>query len=301
MPPSRFSLPNPWLTATVLVWGFNFVAVKLLYEQMTPAALSLVRFVPMYLLLVLLCLFRRESLKYTRETVPVLWQGFLSMGVYMILFLEGMQRTSPAEGAIILAAAPVFVAILSVLAKQERFTPGAILGAVIAFVGTAIVIASGSKSGNGSLAGNVMILSSALVWAYSAVLSKPLVTRYSPIQSLTLSMPGALLVLVPYGLMDTVKLQFSEFSAQSWVMLAHITLGAGLIGFLGFYEGVRAKGPSAAMMYQFFVPIVAAACAWLIMNQKLNFWQAVGLTIVILGVYIASRARFVAASRLAVT
>lgn len=255
----------------------------------------------MYLLLVLFCLVRGESLKYGRETLPVLWQGFLSMGVYMVLFLEGMQRTSPAEGAIILATAPIFVAIFSVIAKYERFSSGAILGSVIAFLGTSIVIAAGSKSGGGNLAGNFIILASSVVWAYGAVLSKPLVNRYSPIQSLTLSMPAALLVLLPYGLMDTIRMPWSALTSQSWWMLIHITLGAGLIGFIGFYEGVKAKGPAAAMMYQFFVPIIASVFSWLLMDQGLNGWQAFGLAVVILGVFIASRARYFTASRLAAT
>jgi drug/metabolite transporter (DMT)-like permease len=299
VPLRRIPLPNPWLSATVLVWGFNFVAVKLLYLQMTPAALSLVRFAPMYLLLLLFCRVRGESLKYTRETIPVLWQGFLSLGVYMILFLEGMDRTSPAEGAIILATAPVFVAVMSVAAKQEQFTLGAILGAAIAFIGTAIVIGSGAQDKHGSLIGNLLVLSSAVVWAYGAVLSKPLVNKFSPLQSLTLSMPAALPILIPYGLMKTLEVPWANLTTQSWLMLLHIVVGAGFIGFLGFYEGVKDRGPAAAMLYQFFVPIVASASAYIVLRQGLNWWQAIGLGIVILGVVVATRARYLAAVRLA--
>ena len=301
MPSRRLPLPNPWLTTTVLVWGFNFVAVKVLYQQMTPAAVSLVRFVPMYLLLLLFCRLRGESLKYTRDSLPVLIQGFLSMGIYMVVFLEGMDRTSPAEGAIILASAPIFVAIFSVLAKQERFTPGAVLGAVVAFIGTAIVIAAGAKSSGGSMVGNLLILASAIVWAYSAVLSKPLVNRYSPVQSLTLSMPAALLVLIPYGLVATIQTPWKDFTPTTWGMLIHVVFGAGVLGFVGFYEGVKAQGPAAAMMYQFFVPIVAAIFGYWILGQHLTGLQLFGLAVVIAGVSIASRARYLATLRLAST
>jgi drug/metabolite transporter (DMT)-like permease len=301
VPSRRLPLPNPWLTTTVLVWGFNFVAVKVLYQQMTPAAVSLVRFVPMYLLLLLFCRLRGESLKYTRDSLPVLIQGFLSMGIYMVVFLEGMDRTSPAEGAIILASAPIFVAIFSVLAKQERFTPGAVLGAVVAFIGTAIVIAAGAKSSGGSMVGNLLILASAIVWAYSAVLSKPLVNRYSPVQSLTLSMPAALLVLIPYGLVATIQTPWKDLTPTTWGMLTHVVFGAGVLGFVGFYEGVKAQGPAAAMMYQFFVPIVAAIFGYWILGQHLTGLQLFGLAVVIAGVSIASRARYLATLRLAST
>jgi drug/metabolite transporter (DMT)-like permease len=284
----------------VLAWGFNFVAVKLLYLQMTPAALAIVRFVPMYLLLVLVCKLRKEPLQYTRDTLPVLWQGFVSMGVYMLLFLEGMELTNAAEGAIMLATAPIFSAIFSVLAKYERFTPGAILGAVVAFAGTAMVIAAGSKTGGGTLAGNAMLISSAIVWAYGAVLSKPMVTKYSPVQSLALSMPGAILILVPYSIWDAVRhpwVSATNYTHQTWWMLLHVIVGAGVIGFVGFYEGVKEIGPAQAMLYQYFVPILAAVSAYLVFHTSLNFLQALGLAVVIGGVAFATRARLVVARR----
>lgn len=281
------------------MWGFNFPAVKVLYQQMTPAAVTLVRFVPMYLLLVLVCKLRGEVLRYGKDSWPVLWQGFVSLGIYLILFMEGMKRTSAAEGAIILAAAPVLVAVFSVMAKYEKFTPGAIAGCSIAFLGTAIVIGSGGKGSHGTIEGNLMVFSSAVVWAYGAVLSKPLVNKYSPVQSLTLSMPAALVVLLPYGLMPVLEAPWTTLTPTSWWMLAHVTFGAGFIGFLGFYEGVKAKGPAAAMMYQFFVPILAAGFGYLLLDEKLHLWQAVGLCVVIVGVLVASRARYQAAAILA--
>jgi drug/metabolite transporter (DMT)-like permease len=188
---------------------------------------------------------------------------------------------------------------MSVMAKLERFTPGAIAGAAIAFVGTSIVIASGARGSGGSLTGNLLVLSSAMVWAYGAVLSKPLVNKYSPLQSLTLSMPAALPILIPYGIVQTMVVPWTKLTTQSWIMLIHIVVGAGFIGFLGFYEGVKDRGPAAAMLYQFFVPIVAAASAYVMLGQGLNWWQALGLAIVIFGVMVATRARYRAAARLA--
>lgn len=279
------------------MWGFNFVALKLLYQQMTPQAVSLVRFVPMYLLLVLVCRYRGESLKYGPGSWPVLWQGFVSLGLYMVLFLEGMKSTTAAEGAIVLAVAPVFSAIFSVIAKQERFTPGTILGAILAVAGTAIVMLVGAQTGHGLLKGNLLILASAITWAYGAVLSKSLVTRYSPVQALTMGMPAALVILIPYGIMGTLSVKWGELTTQTWLMLLHVVVGAGAIGFLGFYEGVKKIGPAAAMLYQYFVPLLATFFAYLMLKQSLNPWQAVGLAIVILGVAIASKARYEAALR----
>jgi drug/metabolite transporter (DMT)-like permease len=112
-------------------------------------------------------------------------------------------------------------------------------------------------------------------------------------------MPAALPILIPYGLVKTLEVRWTELTTQSWLMFFHIVVGAGFIGFLGFYEGVKDRGPAAAMLYQFFVPIIAAVTAYFMLGQHLNWWQALGLAIVILGVVVATRSRYLAAARLA--
>jgi drug/metabolite transporter (DMT)-like permease len=289
--PPPLNLP---LVVTVLSWGFNFVALKLLYDEMSPAAVAVVRFVMMYGLLLLVCRLRRESLRFPLRDAPaILTLGFVSMGVYMILFLEGMQTSAPAEGAIILASAPVFTGILAVFAGQERFSGRALLGGLIAFAGVVTVILAGQAQTQepGGMLGNAMIFVSAAVWAGSVVMMRPLLVRYSPTQLLTMSMPGALLVLLPYGLIPAITVDWSGISLVGWSLLVHVSALSGVIAFIGFYAGVRQIGGGGAMLYQFFVPPTAAMFGWLVMGKSLYPMQGAGLVVVVLGVYLSSRYR----------
>ncbi len=286
---------NAPLTITVLSWGFNFVALKVLYREMSAPVVGLLRYLLMFGVLVGICLIQKESLKPARRDF---WHiqavGFLAMGLYMVLVLEGIRFTSPAVCAILLATAPVWTYLLSCGFRQERFQLSAMLGAVVAFGGVTLVILGGAAAGHGTLYGDIIVLISAFVWACSAVLMKPLLSRYKPTTVLTMSMPGALPVLIPYGLGATLNTNYAAISATGWFMFATTVLMSGVVAFICFYTGLRQIGASGAALYQYLVPPTAALFAWALMGKSLGPIQFVGLAVVLIGVAYAGRARQVA-------
>lgn len=290
---------NVPLTITALSWGFNFVALKELYWEMAPPVVSIVRYAVMFVLLVLICIVKRESLIPKREDF---WRiqgvGFIAMGLYMVLFMEGMKGTTPAEGAIVLATAPIFTFLFSCAMKQERFSLSALVGSLIAFAGVVLVILGGSAAGHGSIQGNLTILVASVVWAGGAVLMKPLLNHYKPVAVLTMAMPGALPVLIPYGLAATLATDFTRITPMGWFNFSTVAILSGVVAFVCFYTGLRQIGASAAVLYQYFVPPIAAFFAWVVMGKALGPIQFLGLAIVLGGVAYAGQAR-VRAARLA--
>ena len=276
----------------MVCWAFNFVALKLVYGQIDPSTLALTRFAVMWSVLALICRLAGFSLRYAKEDfIRLMTLGFLSMGVYIIVFLEGMQRTTATDGAILLATSPIWTALIAVLFRHERFSWGALGGAVVAFGGVAFVVLSGSQGGHGQVIGNVLILISALLWALCAVLTRPMVEKYPPIQALTLSLPGALPLLLVYGLWSTVQTPWMSLSTVTWLSFLHVCLLAGVVGFIGFYAGVKQIGSGNAMLYQYFVTPLAAGFAWLVLGQPPAPLQLIGLVIVVMGVVWSTRSR----------
>lgn len=283
---------------TVLCWGFNFVALKLAYLEISAPAMALSRTLGMWAVLVLLCRLRGLPLTYPEGTRgQTLLQGFLAMGVYMVLFLEGMRTASPAEGAILLSAAPVFTALLSMAARHEPYSPGVIVGALIAMAGVALVVLGGGRAASGSWIGKGLLLASGLVWAMSVVVARPLVKGGDPFVTLTLAIPGALPVVLVYGWAATRTTPWLSLQPLTWAMIAYVIVAAGVIGFAGFYAGVRKLGGTATMLYQYFVPPSAAFFAYIVFGQIPRPLQALGLVIIFSGVAYSSRCRTLAQER----
>ena len=173
--------PNPYLLVTMLFWGFNFISLKILFPVMAPAAILFWRYFLMGGILVAVCKLTGHSLKIPKEfRNQILFAGFNSMGIYMILFMEGTKLTYAGEAAIILVSNPIMVAIWMMVLKLEPRSYAKIVGGLLALVGVALVVMgrpgsiSTSKETTMRIIGDGMMLLSAVAWSWSVVISKPI-------------------------------------------------------------------------------------------------------------------------------
>ena len=281
----RRFIPHPALFFVLIAWGLNFSVVKLAYRDFSPAACGLLRNLGSYPILLLACWWSRSPTSVEKaDRLKAWWAGFVGNGIYMILFLEGMNATSASHGAIALATAPLWVSIFSVWVKQELFRINLIFGSILAFGGV-VIFNIGRGSSHGETAwGTIIVLLSAITWAYSVILMRPLIQKYSALTAFTASYPGVALALIPYGLMPTITTHWQQVSPTGWWMILYLAVIAGAGAFLAFYKGIADVGPARATLVQFLVPPVAAFFAYLIFRDALTAWEGVGLIVLLVGV-----------------
>jgi drug/metabolite transporter (DMT)-like permease len=293
--PSR--LPHPALIFVVFAWGLNFVALKYTLNEWPVHIVMLLRYFLMGMVMggyawALKLTYKPEKKEWPR----FLFTGFLSSGLYMVLFLEGMDRVGAAQGAVCLATSPIWVSILAVLIGQEKGRWQLFVGGLLAYSGVAAVILMGSGERHWTPEGLVYVLSSAFVWSISVVMMKPLLKDRPAVGVFTATFPGAVLILLPYTLYKIfeneakhgVSFHFSQISWVGWCGLAYLTLIAGFGAFTAYYVGVREVGAPKTSMIAYFVPVVAAISAWIIRGEALNILQMVGIIVLLLGVWLAS-------------
>lgn len=283
----------------MVIWGFNFVAIKLLLKETSGISAALVRSLLMTVILVAICKLQGLSLKLERkDAIRVFIQGFLNMGIYMILFTKGMEGATAAEGAIVLGTAPLFTLFLAVVTRQEKFRWPILFGTLVAFSGVALVVAGSphAKVGNSAFWALLTLLASAFVWATGTVVSRPILGKVDSTVMTTFAMWTGNAVLIPVGIPEAMKTDWTNLTPMAWWCLLYFSIGAGAIGFLLFYRGVRQVGAAGAMLYQYLVSPIAAVAGWLFMSQPLAPVQWLGLAVVISGVAWASSARHKAGS-----
>jgi drug/metabolite transporter (DMT)-like permease len=286
----RFSWP---LALTVMAWAFNYIALKLVYEQLTPSQAAFLRYLVMYAVLAILCLINKESFRYPpKDTGRLLFFGFCTMGAYIFLFMEAMRWSGPAEGAILLNTTPILTMLLAAAMGMERLKAGSLGGAVIGFIGVILVTSQGAVQGQNKVLGFGLMEAAALVWAFSIVIMRPLLAKYSPLRLMTLSMPGGFIPLLIYWLYrDQGQIPFATVTPLGWLQFAHVALLSGVMGFLLFYRGVHEVGSAEAAMWIYFIPPLTALLQWAFMGITLTPIQFVGLFVVLAGVAIAQRFR----------
>src|SRR5258706_4159368 len=136
---SRYDLA---LLVVSVIWGANFSANKYALGVLPPLVFSASRFVLASVLLYLTVAIAKPGAPIPpRSMWGLIGLGVVGNTVYQVVFMYGLKTTSAINGALILAALPVFVAVLGIVFRVERPTPPLWLGMFIAMAGVAIVIA----------------------------------------------------------------------------------------------------------------------------------------------------------------
>jgi len=280
------------LTVMVLFWAFNWIAVKVAFQQITPADFSAARWILMEVIVVGICLATGRSLRIEKgDLLPVLGVGFVNMGAYMVFFLLGLSQTTATEGAVILSTSPVMTYFLAVAVSQERFSLKALGGCLLAFLGVVLVVAkpSGAPHGN-RLLGDGLLIGASLLMAWGSVLTRKVSKTYDPIRLFAISLPAALPALIPFVLLSPHS-HWSQVQPISYLMLLHSAALSGVAAYCLFYSGIDRIGASGAMLYQNTVTAATALMAWAYFGTPVTLPQFVGIGLVVLGVGFAMRAR----------
>lgn len=283
-------LPHPALAFVVIAWGLNFVVIKVALEEISVNTLMVLRYLGMAPVLYLYARFSRQTYWPAKRDWPkFLLAGGLGSGIYMILFLEGMARIGAAQGAVCLATAPLWVSVFAAILGQEPARWTLFFGGGLAYAGVSGVILLGSGPAHWTPLGLALTLASAVVWAISVVMMKPLLSGRPSVGVFLATYPGAAIALIPYGLGDVLHTNYSAVSAITWWSLIYLVFVAGVAAFTAYYYGVREVGPARTSMTAYFVPIAAALAAWIMLGERFSLGQSISVLLVLVGVGIATQ------------
>jgi drug/metabolite transporter (DMT)-like permease len=285
-----------WLTDASLVlmatiWAVNFSVVKYGTSLVDPLAYNGVRVGLAALVLVLILAASRTPLPSRRDMVALLGLGVLGNGFYQCLFVIGVSRTSASDAALVIAATPAFVAIIGKLRGSERTSAKRAAGIAMSILGMAFVVlgASTAKSGNASLAGDLIMLGASLCWAMYTVLLKPYTARVPGMSLSTFTMVGGAVPLVAYCLPSMLHANWSSYPSLGWAAVAYSGIGSLVIAYAFWYRGVRIIGPTRTAMYSNLQPVIAVLVAWAMLGEVPTVLQIAG-AVSIMGGLLLSRA-----------
>lgn len=163
------SMPLIAQVAAVVIWSTTFVVSADALSGISPALLTVVRFVLAAAVLVPLAAMRRGLLRALASPVSAVL-GLTGVAAYYGLQNLGLSFTTPGTAALLQAVIPVAAAVLSFLLLRERPGVGSGIGLVLATVGV-IVAASTNASFN---VGAALIATGAACYAVYTVLLRRL-------------------------------------------------------------------------------------------------------------------------------
>ena len=268
---------------TVIVWGSTFISSKKLLLFYTPAQIMLTRFLLAYFSLWLL---RPRKLSLTaRQEAVFLLLGLTGCSIYFYTENTALTYTLAANVSIIVAAAPIFTAVIAHFAGEERFCQNTLWGFLIAFTGVVLVVFNGTFVLKLNPRGDLLALCAAGTWAvYSVLLRRTsrdmgaiLVTRRTLFWGALTSFPLVLLEGVPY---PTAPLLTSGVLGN-FLFLG--LLGSGICSVF-WNRAFHLLGVVSTNNFIYLTPFITIVTAWIFLKEPISPLALLGAALITVGV-----------------
>jgi drug/metabolite transporter (DMT)-like permease len=279
------------LVLAVAIWGSTYVVIKGALDEIGPLTLALARFV--LALPLVLPLAARAGLEPAHLRQSRFWVfGATGVTVYFGLQNLGIALTSAGSAALITAAIPGATAVLAWLVLGERPSGRRWAGIALSTAGVALVVGSGLEVGAWrALAGNALVLASAVAWAAYTVQGRQLGALHPLVSTAAGFVTGAVLL---------VPLAGAEVALTGWPTITWSTAAA--VAFLGVFgsgvaiaawnTGVRQVEASLAGAFANVVPVIGLGLA-VASGEGASALQLLGGALAGAGVIVAQRAPMV--------
>ena len=274
------------VVAVMFLWGGNFIVVKSALSVLPPIGFTFLRFVLASATLMLLLRWREGSIGLPRrDLVAIMGFGALGFGVYQILWTTGLTTVPAGDSALLIAATPVFVALLAVVAGTDVLTRTKLAGVLLSFAGVAVVIASGpGLTLGGSIGGELITLAAAFCWSVYTAYASPYLRRYSPLRATAWGTLAGTLVLAPLALIQLQAVDLRALGPEVGLAILYSGfLAAGLSNVI-VMNGVKVVGPTRTAALQFLVPAIAVGLAAVFLSEPIRPGQVLGGIVILAGV-----------------
>ena len=288
-----FGLTDVSLLLMALIWGVNYTSVKYATSVIEPLAFNGVRVTLAAISLVLIAqvatrvfTIEPEGWPGARDAIALVLLGMLGNGVYQILFVEGIARTRAGDAALLISAAPAFIAIIGRLRGTEQVSSRGVVGIALSILGMGFVVI-GTTNADGdrraTLLGDSLLLISSLCWSIYTVYLQPYTHRTGGVHLSALTMVGGMVPLLAVAAPAMLATDWTHVPTLAWGSLAYSGFFALVIAYLFWYAGVRVLGPTRTAMYANLQPIFAVAVASLVLGEVITGWQVAGAISIITG------------------
>ena len=280
--------------ATMLAWGLNVTAVKLLTGWLDIWLVAALRMLVATTVLVIL--FRYRGLTWPRWSGRTLLLGCLS-GVLMVygnqaLFGAGVQRTSATNAALVLALGPFISGLLEALIFRKRMGRIYMLGVACAMAGVALVILNRPHAQlSAGAMGDWLMLGAVLSFAGGGVVMQRLTRHLEPLAvTVFVHLVGAALLTV--HMLWTVDAPVEAVMAQgwlTWVLVGFSGVVATALGAVAWGRAIALIGVGKTAAHLSWVPVFGVGFGALLLGEPLSAWHFLGVLAVLGGTFMATR------------
>ena len=278
-----------FLGMSLAVGAVAFTFVKVALEELSPMNLAAGRVVTSalaYVAIVLAQPHRRTPLQ-RRDRFLVLAQGFGGSAGFHVLFQVGLQHSTVAVAAVVMATFPVLVAAGEVMFLDHRLQRHHVIGLLLTVGGCSVIGLASGNDGSSTWWGVLAIGSSTLVWAAVTVASRSVAHRYD---SWWLSTPGTVLGAVAMLALQSPHLgQFADLSLRGWLLVVWLGVASSAFVYFAYNRALSVIPATSVSAISTVVTPTSVMVAWLVLGDSPTLVEVLAGVVVLGGVVLSTR------------
>jgi drug/metabolite transporter (DMT)-like permease len=289
VPRARFNPLPLYIALFCLLWSFAFVAGKIGVTDCPPLILLTARFSLAGLLILGISALRREGFSLTwRDAAVFAILGVANNALYLGLGYTGLKSVSAGLGGLIVSANPVFTAALAALFLGEALTWRKVSGLLLGIAGVAFIVWHRMSVGSDSFHGILFTLASLASIVAGTILFKLLSPRGSLWVGNGIQNLAGGLALLPFAF-TLADVNDIVPSARLFGAFAFLVFGGSILAYLLWFHLLKVCGATAASAYHFLMPPLGMLFAFLVLGERVEFRDLLGIVPVALGIYLVTR------------
>ncbi len=274
------------LATAASIWGSSFFFIAVGLDHFEPGIITFGRVAFGAAALWLMPAARRTRIDAAdRKRVALLGVCWMAFPLSMYSFAE--QWIDSSLAGMLTAATPIWTALVARVLLRRAPGRGLVVGLLVGFAGVAVLSWPSVKDADASAAGVLLVILATVSYGIASNVAVPLQQRYGALPVLARAQLFALVLLVPTAVIGAPDSSFDVGSLAAVIALG--VLGTGL-AFVAGATLMGRVGATRGTVITYVAPLVSIALGVAFRDEILDGYGAVGVVLVLLGAYVASRA-----------
>ena len=279
--------------AATTIYGINHTIAKgVMPTYVTPFAFIFLRVVGAAMLFWGISFLGPKEKIEKKDWLRLSVAALLGMVINMLSFFKGLELSTPINSAVLVTISPIIVVVLSAFFLKERITLNKGLGIALGFIGALGLVLFGAEirqdAPNIPLGNSLFLLNATAYGAY-LIVAKKLVEKYHPFTLMKWLFTIALVINFPVTFGDFLKMEWATIPLWAYGVIAFVIIGTTFCTYLFNIFAMTELKASTIGAFIYVQPLFGILFALLTGKDTLTTIKIVSATLVLLGVYLASR------------
>ncbi|MGL6177902.1 MAG: DMT family transporter [Tannerellaceae bacterium] len=279
-----------------VIFAINIPITKSLFpDWVSPQGLTLMRMLFACVMFWIVSFFAPKEKVDIKDFKLLIVCGLCGIALNQWSFIEGLNATSPVDASIITTGTPLFVMLFAAIILKEPITIQKAGGVLLGASGAMLLVFSStaSQSGNSSVWGDLLVISSSFIYSFYLVLVRPLTEKYSSITMMKWMFLFSSLVLLPFGYKDVLNAPAFTGTIETTTILRifYVLFGATFVTYLMIPMALKRIRPTTVSMYNYVQPMIASFIAIVIGQDSFTLTKLFSSVLVFTGVYLVTQSK----------